>query len=207
MKRSRSAAVIAIVFSVGFALPALSQDASTTLQKLQQLQQQRQAARQAALANGPQKPPPQPTTPPPQPTPALTQTRPLPTNTPPLPTTTATATTTASASAAASASAHPKTVAVSVPAGAPIDRLRATRNDRRHAEVERLQQRWGDLLADDRAKEELRVHAQRMAYLQRIRGLAQGSNDVKLVESVDQLVTQEERRDADAMNALRSGAK
>ena len=57
------------------------------------------------------------------------------------------------------------------------------------AVVERLQQRWGDLLSDDRAKAELKLHAQRVAYLQRIRSLAEKSNDPKLLESVDQLIT------------------
>jgi hypothetical protein len=95
---------------------------------------------------------------------------------------------------------------VAAPAPTTVDKLRSTRPDRRHAEVERLQQRWGDLLSDDRAKAELKLHAQRVAYLQRIRSLAEKSNDPKLLESVDQLITQEERRDADAMNALRSGA-
>jgi hypothetical protein len=93
---------------------------------------------------------------------------------------------------------------VTAPVTPAIDKLRATRSDRRHAEVEKLQQRWGDLLADERAKAELTLHAQRSAYLQRIRSLAASSNDPKLLESVDQLITQEDRRDADAMNALRA---
>jgi hypothetical protein len=178
----------------------MSQDASSRLQKLQQLQQQREAARQAALSAAAQKPPPPPTTTPPPPP---TQTaQPPPTNTPPPPTATAVAS--AQPSASASASAHPKALAGATPASAGGDKLRTTRADRRHAEVEKLEQRWGDLLNDDRAKAELKLHAQRIAYLQRIRSLA--SSDAKIVESVDQLLTQEERRDADAMNALRSGA-
>ncbi len=197
MKRSHAVAVVAMMSLVGFALPAVSQDASLRLQRLQQLQQQRQAARQAA-ASAAQNAPPPPTTPPPPPT-----LRPQPTNTPPPPTATATATATASASAVASASAHPKPLVT--PVVAAIDKLRSTRPDRRHAEVEKLHQRWGDLVNDDRAKSELQLHAQRTAYLQRIRGLAASSGDPKLVESVDQLITQEDKRDADAMNALRSG--
>ena len=206
MKRSHSVAAIALVSLAGFALPALSQDADTRLQqKLQQLQQQREAARQAALSAAAQKPPPPPppttptqTPPPPtvrpQPTPP-----PPPTNPPPPPTATAT-----QPVASASASARPK--GVTTPAATSVDKLRTSRQERRHGEVEKLQQRWGDLLSDERAKTELKLHAQRVAYLQRIRALAEKANDAKLLESVDQLITQEERRDADAMNALRSGA-
>jgi hypothetical protein len=116
---------------------------------------------------------------------------------------------TATASAAPLASARPKTVdpskVVDVVAVS-IEKLRATRQDRRHTEAERMQQRWGELAFDGRAKAELALHGQRVAYLQRIRVFAEKANDTKLVESVDQLITQEERRDADAMNALRSGA-
>ena len=61
-------------------------------------------------------------------------------------------------------------------------------------------------MSQDAAKAELRQHAQRLAYLQRIRQLAEGKNDAKLVESVDKLITAEERRNADAMNALRTSA-
>jgi hypothetical protein len=116
-----------------------------------------------------------------------------------------TATAQPTAIASASASARPKVVAPTTQVVAAIDKLRSTRPERRHAEVDKLRQRWGELVDDDRAKAELSLHAQRTAYLQRIRGLAVSSNDPKLVESVDQLITQEDRRDADAMNALRSG--
>jgi hypothetical protein len=87
-----------------------------------------------------------------------------------------------------------------------LDRLRRSRPDRRHLDAGRLQQRWGDLVVDSRAQAELKLHAEHIAYLQRIRALAQGVSDAKSVESVDVLITQEDRRDADAMNALRSGA-
>ena len=56
------------------------------------------------------------------------------------------------------------------------------------------------------ASAELKQHAQRTAYLQRIRALASKANDAKTVTAVDILITKEDARDADAMNALRSGA-
>ena len=84
---------------------------------------------------------------------------------------------------------------------ATLEKLRNSRKDRRQAEVTRLQQRWGELVSDDRAKAELTLHAQRAAYLQRIRALAERANDFKLVQSVDELITQEERRDAARIGA------
>ena len=142
--------------------------------------------------------------------------------TPPTPTAVPTAATTAtvapkpSATAAASASAKPATSASAVPvtsaSAAPvplalaldIEALRKTRAERRHVEFTNLQARWGSLLSDPRAAEELKLHAQRSAYLQRIRAL--GAKDTACVTSVDALITREDARDADAMNALRTGA-
>ena len=67
-----------------------------------------------------------------------------------------------------------------------------------------MQSRWGGLLSDARTADELKLHAQRLAYLQRIRAL--GAKDATFVKSVDALITKEETRDSDALNALRSGA-
>ena len=75
---------------------------------------------------------------------------------------------------------------------------------RRHAEFVDMQSRWGGLLSDPRSSDELKLHAQRLAYLQRIRAL--GAKDPTFVKSVDALITKEETRDSDALNALRSGA-
>jgi hypothetical protein len=141
---------------------------------------------------------------------------------PPNPTATTTATVapkpSATAAASASASAKPVTSASAVPvtsasaAPAPvllaldIDALRKTRPERRHAALSALQARWGELVSDARAASELKLHAQRSAYLQRIRALAEKAKDTTFVASVDALITKEDARDADAMNALRSGA-
>jgi hypothetical protein len=69
-----------------------------------------------------------------------------------------------------------------------------------------LKDRWGELTRDDRGRAELKLHAQRSAYLQRIRSLAEKASDAKLVESVDKLITKEEQRDASVMNNIRNGA-
>lgn len=135
---------------------------------------------------------------------------------------TTTAKTAASASAAASNSAKPAGSAAPVGSAAPLppkdrtdtaaialdlEALKKSRADRRHAEVVDLQARFGDsLLADARSAPELKLHAQRIAYLQRIRALAVKANDAKLVGNVDIAITKEELRSANALNALRSGA-
>ena len=67
-----------------------------------------------------------------------------------------------------------------------------------------MQARWGNLLTDPRSADELKLHAQRLAYLQRIRAL--GAKDPAFAKSVDALITKEETRNSDALNALRSGA-
>ena len=67
-----------------------------------------------------------------------------------------------------------------------------------------MQARWGNLLSDPRTADELKLHAQRFAYLQRIRAL--GAKDPTFVKGVDALITKEETRNSDALNALRSGA-
>jgi hypothetical protein len=147
-------------------------------------------------------------------------------------TTTATASATASSrpatSASASVASSAKPPASATPAGSasaaasalpPRDRtdtaaialdleaLKKSRIERRHTEVVDLQQRWGTaLLSDARASAELKQHAQRIAYLQRIRALAVKASDAALVKDVDLLITKEELRNANAMNALRSGA-
>jgi hypothetical protein len=126
------------------------------------------------------------------------------------------ATTAPKATAAASASAAPASSSSTAPVAkaAPLatalaldlDALKKTRTDRRHTEVLDLQQRWGTLASDPRSAAELKLHAQRSAYLQRIRALGEKANDASFVKGVDALITKEDTRDADAMNALRSGA-
>ncbi len=108
------------------------------------------------------------------------------------------------AGGASATSAAPKPpVAISLD----IEELKKTRPERRKAELDNLQARWGGtLLRDTRAAAELKLHAQRTAYLQRIRALATKANDSKTVQAVDILITKEDNRNADAMNALRSGA-
>src|SRR5450432_3203445 len=116
--------------------------------------------------------------------------------------------TSGSAAPATSGSVAPPTSAAPVATALALnlDELKKTRTDRRHAEFVDLQGRWGSLLSDPRSAPELKLHAQRSAYLQRIRALGEKANDATFVKGVDALITKEDNRDADAMNALRSGA-
>jgi hypothetical protein len=89
---------------------------------------------------------------------------------------------------------------------ADIDLLRQGRGDRRKDTVARLKRRWGSLLAQEPGTAELKNHSRRVAFLQRIRIVADKKNDAKTVEEVDELLTLEDQRHANAMNALREGA-
>jgi hypothetical protein len=89
---------------------------------------------------------------------------------------------------------------------ADIETLRKDRGERRKATVERLRRRWGSLLANQSGIDDLKKHARRVAFLQRVRAVAESKKDAKSVEAVDELLTREDERHASAMNALREGA-
>lgn len=224
MKSNPSLVATLLVASGFVAAQALAQTPTTKEQRLQQLKAASDAKIAAARAqkNVIKRPVPTATTTAtaaptatvtPTPTPTATATATA------TPTATATATTTATAtpsatakpSASAASSAAPAASSSAAPKppeplGLDLEELKKTRPERRKAELSQLQARWGELLRDSRAAEELKLHAQRTAYLQRIRALASKANDNKTVQAVDILITKEDARDADAMNALRSGA-
>jgi len=88
----------------------------------------------------------------------------------------------------------------------PIDALRKDRPDRRKQSADRLRRRWGSALAQEKAVAELKLHARRVALLQRIRATAEARKDKQTVELVDELLTKEDERDSAVMNSLREGA-
>ena len=92
-----------------------------------------------------------------------------------------------------------------LPAGN-IETLRKDRTDRRKATVERLRRRWGSVLVNATGAADLKLHARRVAFLQRIRAVAEAKKDKKTVEAVDELLTAEDDRHSKAMNGLREGA-
>ncbi|HKY38536.1 MAG TPA: hypothetical protein VJN18_21480, partial [Polyangiaceae bacterium] len=75
-----------------------------------------------------------------------------------------------------------------LPAG-DIETLRKDRTERRKATVERLRRRWGSVLANATGAADLKLHARRVAFLQRIRAVAEVKKDKKTVEAVDELLT------------------
>lgn len=88
-----------------------------------------------------------------------------------------------------------------------IAALRKDRGERRKASVERARKRWGEsLLSDPKGSTDLKNHSRRVAYLQRARIVADAKKDKKSVELVDLLLTEEDQRHSNAMNALREGA-
>jgi hypothetical protein len=91
-------------------------------------------------------------------------------------------------------------------AAGPIDALRKDRPDRRKQSADRLRRRWGSTLDQEKAQQELKLHARRVAILQRIRATAEAKKDQKTVELVDELLTKEDERDSKVMNSLREGA-
>ena len=221
MKKIHSVAAVLLLALTNTPLAFGQSTPAAQAARLQRLQQQQAAAvarakAAAAQATPTATPTPTPTT---APTPVVTVVRPVPTVAPTVPTVTAaptatvppkpspTAATSASAAPATSGSAapapsaaHPDTAAIALD----IEALRKSRPERRHAEFVNMQARWGGLLSDTRTADELKLHAQRLAYLQRIRAL--GAKDANFVKNVDALITKEETRDSDALNALRSGA-
>jgi hypothetical protein len=220
MKINSTIAAALLVASGAIAAQAFAQGApakAAAAQRLQKLQAQRDAAVAAAKAQQNQinRPVTTPTTTPtatptatPTTTPTAVTTRPT---TTPTTTTTPTAASTGKPAASSSAAAAPSSSVAPKPVPPPtlgldLEELKKTRPERRSGEIQQLKARWGELLRNDRAVGELKQHAQRTAYLQRIRALASKANDAKTVQAVDVLITKEDTRNADAMNALRSGA-
>jgi TolA-binding protein len=103
---------------------------------------------------------------------------------------------------AAEKKAEPESVAAEdVPAE--LASLRLSRDARRKELVQKLKERWGPLLDKSDSRAELTAHARRMAFLQRVRALAEQDKKPKVVERIDKLLTSEELRHGKAMNALR----
>jgi hypothetical protein len=100
-----------------------------------------------------------------------------------------------------------KSVVASPKAAEALAELDKTRAERRKATVLRIRERWGALIDTEAARSELRQHAERVARLSRIRSLAEEKRKLATLETVDILLTKEELRHGNAMNALRTGGK
>lgn len=78
------------------------------------------------------------------------------------------------------------------------------RKDRRADAVAKLKERWGTVLENAAAREEIRVHARRIARLERMKDLAQASGDTETVTAVDKLIADENARHDARMNAIKT---
>ena len=83
-------------------------------------------------------------------------------------------------------------------------KLRETRKDRRQARREELKKTWGDLPKHPAVKNELKLHAWRMARLKRIRAIADSEGKKDTVARVDKLMEKEKQRHQKRMDHLKS---
>jgi hypothetical protein len=84
------------------------------------------------------------------------------------------------------------------------EKLRTSLDTRRRAQKRSLLRLWGkDMLRKQPVKDELDVHAKRMARLNRIRDLAQAEVDTEVLARINQLVRKERDRHERAMNQLK----
>ena len=89
-----------------------------------------------------------------------------------------------------------------------LAKLHESLKDRKKAHQEAIKERWGDALAKPDAKEELRHHARRMAFLNRALLLAAtertGKDKDKLVDRIQKLIDKERERHEHAMDRIKS---
>ncbi len=90
-----------------------------------------------------------------------------------------------------------------------LAKLKETQKDRRTEHRKALKDKWGDTLAKPNAREELRHHARRLAFLNRALLLAEterkGKDKDKIVERIDKLIEKENTRHESAMERIKSG--
>jgi hypothetical protein len=78
------------------------------------------------------------------------------------------------------------------------------RAERRKHRIEQLRKMWGDSLSVPAVREEIKMHARRMARLRRMKELAVEAKKTKVVERIDSLITKEEDRHKKHMETLKS---
>ncbi len=90
-----------------------------------------------------------------------------------------------------------------------LEQLRETRKQRRAAHLAKIKQKWGDAVDRPAVRSELKVHAWRMARLNRIRELATAEDKKDVVARVDKLIEKEQARHDKHMDVLKKqeGAK
>jgi hypothetical protein len=90
-----------------------------------------------------------------------------------------------------------------------LAKLKETLPDRRREHREAIKRRWGATLAQPAVKNELTIHARRLAQLNRALLLAeserQGKDKDKLVDRIEKLIDKENERHEKAMDRFKSG--
>jgi len=85
-----------------------------------------------------------------------------------------------------------------------LEQLRATRKQRRAAHLAKLKHKWGGLVTHPAVRAELKVHAWRMARLDRVRELAAAEDKTDVVARVDKLIAKEQARHDKHMGVLKT---
>lgn len=81
--------------------------------------------------------------------------------------------------------------------------LREDRQEKRKAHRRELREKWGDAIKKPAAKDELKVHAVRMARLTRARAVADENGKKELVARIDKLIEKEKTRHQAAMEKIK----
>lgn len=86
-------------------------------------------------------------------------------------------------------------------------KLRDTRKERREERKTKIKEKWGeDALKHPAVRAELKIHARRVARLNRIRALAKAEGKDTVVERVDKVLAKENTRHEKHMETLKSKA-
>ena len=83
-------------------------------------------------------------------------------------------------------------------------KLRETRKARRQERREEIKKKWGPLSEHPGMRAELKVHAWRMARLNRVRAVAKAEEKTELVSRVDKLIDKEKARHQRRMDTLKT---
>lgn len=83
-------------------------------------------------------------------------------------------------------------------------KLKETRKERRQERIAAIKKQWGELHARPAVRAELKVHAWRMARLNRMRALAQAEGKDAVVARIDKLIEKEKARHQKHMETLKS---
>ncbi len=83
-------------------------------------------------------------------------------------------------------------------------KLRDTRKERREEMLKSAKDKWGDLVKKPKVREELKVHARRMARLNHMEALAKENNKTEALERIQKLRDKENARHEKRMEALKA---